>query len=260
MQSKILENGNKFFYQSSGSGTPIIFLPGILSVNKIWKKCLTPFFDTNKYQLFFIYYRGQDFFDAKEDFTVLDILSDLKYFIDSLNSKKIYLVGDALGASMALRYILKNPQQVEKAVLSSGAYIKDYNLFLKQRSWEDILKKTDLSTFYDAILPDLFSSQFAEKNQDLLKNVKEDALQNKKKDSVLKLFSALKSRETLDYSLIQTPLFILHGKEDHIIPIKHAEELVKIIPTAQFKAMDSGHVGFLEKTEQYCNYIQDFFS
>ena len=58
---------------------------------------------------------------------------------------------------------------------------------------------------------------------------------------------------------ITAPTLVIHGRQDGIVPLKHAERVAKIIPKAKLLALDScGHFPFIEKPEKTTQSILDF--
>lgn len=109
-------NGLELNYAEAGSGTPMIFMHNGGGFWQSWKRQLEYF--SRNYHVYGLDWPGFGESQAPEGLVTLELLSaTLKEFISLLNTDKVILVGNCIGASAALHFANRFPQKVEKLLL-----------------------------------------------------------------------------------------------------------------------------------------------
>jgi pimeloyl-ACP methyl ester carboxylesterase len=108
--------GNNINYVEVGQGEPMLFLHNGGGFWQSWIKQIKHY--SQNYRVFGIDWPGfGNSSEIHEPFT-LDLLTDtLTHFIQQLNLKNIYLIGNCIGGSAALTYSLQNKDNVKDLII-----------------------------------------------------------------------------------------------------------------------------------------------
>jgi len=194
-------------------------------------------------------------------------------FMKTMNIEKASLVGNSLGGGLVLQFALNYPEKVEKLVLADNAgmgrdVISDFKLCsipilgelltrpsLKgtARLWKEIV--------YDAALitPELVNLAYGMINQTGAKKALLAALRvgiNLGGQRV-KLINPLLNR----LNTITAPTLVVWGRQDHIIPVAHAQVAIDKIRGARLGIFDHcGHMPQLEHPDRFNKLVLDFLA
>lgn len=115
-------NGKKVYYQTVGSGTPLIFIHADSLDSRMWDNQLKYFSKTHKVVCYDI--RGFGKSDIPSD-TQYSFHEDLNDFFIHLAIKKAHLVGLSLGGATAIDFALSYPEKVKSLVLADSGISGD---------------------------------------------------------------------------------------------------------------------------------------
>lgn len=273
-------NGAEIYCKVIGSGEPILVVhggPG-LAHDYLYQ----PFTELSKnFKLIFYDQRGcgrSSSFAKDETVTMETLVEDLESIRKEFNLANVYLAGQSWGATIALNYILKYPQNIKKLLLlepapgSSEFMPEIQKTILSRLSEQEKEKLTKLSQ-----MPDIKT------NPETFKKFMEirtnpyffDSSFTKKRDfnyfdsgRVQKFFasSVMFSSYMMNYNLyprlkeINCPTLIIHGDYD-IIPTEAVERMKKEIKNCELNViLDCGHFVHLEKPEIYFRLIKEFIA
>ena len=116
----INRNGVKVYYESFGSGTPIVFLHPWSTNRFIWAFQLMAFSRTH--QCIAVDHRGHGQSDKPDGgYAITEMAADVNAILDDVGADKAVLVGNSIGGMVAMQTCLDYPERVIGAlVLSSG--------------------------------------------------------------------------------------------------------------------------------------------
>jgi pimeloyl-ACP methyl ester carboxylesterase len=192
---------------------------------------------------------------------------DLQAFLQylGLERSRIVLGGISMGASLALSFALRHPEQLEALVLSRPAWLEEpcpYNLkmftlistLLLNRGAERGLAEFQATTEYQEALarwPDAarsFSLQF----------------QNPRgEETAVKLERLIRDRphpERSAWSTIKVPTLVLGNRCDPVHPFEFAEELSRAIPGTEFCEVTSKSVSVDRHTADVQQALETFLA
>jgi pimeloyl-ACP methyl ester carboxylesterase len=115
------KNGVKLAYYMYGEGQPtLVFLVAWIWTAEFWQPQVNYF--SQNFQMVTIDMRGTGDSDKPAGDYTLDLYADdLDSIIDGLHEKNIVLIGESIGASIAIKYVTKYPGKVSKLVLIGGS-------------------------------------------------------------------------------------------------------------------------------------------
>jgi pimeloyl-ACP methyl ester carboxylesterase len=101
-------------YESIGSGSPLLLIPGIGSDGASWAPTIELLSD--RYRVTTIHNRGAGQTRHEGPITIPDMIEDCRVLLDHLGLDKADIVGHSLGALVALRVAATNPVRVHRLV------------------------------------------------------------------------------------------------------------------------------------------------
>jgi pimeloyl-ACP methyl ester carboxylesterase len=248
-----LELSNGYTHYELGgpnTGIPVILIHGFSVPYFIWDptfQALTSLgFYVLRYDLF-----GRGFSDRPHlKYDLFLFVRQLHDLLDSLEFSQGYLIGMSMGGAIASAFTVQEPQRVGKLVLIDpiGAQPMTSNILYKAAllpliselllgliSTEKMINST-ASNFYN--LKDINLLQLHSREQLQFKGYKRailSTLRNKMLDGFPDVYEQL--------GKLQLPILLLWGRNDDTLPIDQSDQLLKLIPNAEFKVIEnSGHI------------------
>lgn len=273
----------KLYYQSFGSGTPIIVLHGGPGLDQTY--LLPQMLALAKdHEVIFYDQRGSG---KSLDTSVTPTLINTMQFVKDLDAlrvhlglNKVILLGHSWGGFLAMNYAIKYPDHVSALILmnTGPADFKGQKAFAQEYAKRTQSIKNEISAFSDEKAFEKLSADKINKMYKALftvyfynpKDVSELTLNmsegsDKSGYKVLKVMSDtswLKPETNLFPQLekLNVPTLIIHGQED-IIPLWTAKKIKDAIPQAQMITLEEcGHFSYIEKPDQLFSRIDLFLS
>jgi pimeloyl-ACP methyl ester carboxylesterase len=264
-----LELSNGFTHYELGgpnTGIPVILIHGFSVPYFIWEptfKSLTSLgFYVLRYDLF-----GRGFSDRPHlKYDLCLFVRQLHDLLDRLNFTEGNLIGLSMGGAIASAFTVQEPQRVCKLVLIDpiGAQPIPSNMLYKVALLPGIselllgLISTDrminitASVIYN--LKDFNLLQYHIREQLQFKGFKRailSTLRNRMVDGYLDVYRQL--------GKLHLPILLLWGRNDDTLPIYQSEQLLKLIPNAEFRVVEnSGHIPHYNRPD-FVNPILDQF-
>lgn len=107
------------YYTENGFGEPLVLLHGNGESGEYFKNQID--FFSKKYRVIAVDTRGHGKSErGTAPFTIAQFADDLKCFFDEKGIDKAIVLGFSDGANIAMRFVLKYPERVEKLILNGG--------------------------------------------------------------------------------------------------------------------------------------------
>ena len=122
-------NEKKYYFIESGSGYPIVLLPGWMSIidkppyTRIYNSNFTKALDGFHFHMIHLSNFYKSDFDSKIN-NIDAYADDLKQFVDIMGWKQFHLIGHSAGGRLAIYFTAKYPEYVNKLVLMNAAGLK----------------------------------------------------------------------------------------------------------------------------------------
>lgn len=232
-----------------GSGRPVVFIHGLVGLNKHWRDAVDAIAHRSRCLLFeapLLSMRGPNC-------TVEGVAGLLGEAIASVVDEPAVIVGSSFGGHVALRIVLDHPERAAGLVLvgSSGLYEEPYEEEIEQvvkkdvqhrpsRSWMD-KKITEL--FFDRakMPPGIVDEAFAELSQRRAARAMVKLSKSSRRDHMGDRLHA-----------ITAPTLVLWGRQDIVTPPRVAEELCSLLPDARLRWIDQcGHAPMIEQPQAF---------
>ncbi|MEQ8968603.1 MAG: acetoin dehydrogenase dihydrolipoyllysine-residue acetyltransferase subunit [Azospirillaceae bacterium] len=170
-------------------------------------------------------------------------------FMDAMGIEKAHLVGHSLGGAVSLNLAVTGPDKVASVTLVCPAGLgPDINMeyiegFIREK------RGKKLKPFLEMLVAD---------PEIVTRDMVEDVLKYKRMDGVEAALNALSSAnfsggaQALDLSGklgdVSAPVQVIWGKQDKIVPAKHAEAVPSSVKVTIFD--DAGHLAHMEKSAE----------
>ena len=219
-------------YTEQGSGFPLILLHGNGEDSTYFEHQI-PYF-SKQYRVIAIDTRGHGKSPrGTAPFTLIQFAEDLKHFLDEHSITKAHILGFSDGGNIALEFILRYPQYVEKLVVDGA------NLFPKGVKWR-----------YQApvVIGYHIANCFAKKSEKALRNAE-----------MLNLMVSMPHIVPKDLERITIPTLVMAGDRD-MIRDAHTRLIHEHIKGSQLCILKGSHFCAHECPEAFNTVVEDFLN
>ncbi len=265
--------GQPISYREMGEGPAIVLVHGITSSSKTWKETMPLLAKNHRVVAFDLFGHGESSKTVK-DCSLGAYASTLRDLTVLLDIPRATIVGHSLGGGIAMQFAYQFPERVERMVLvSAGGLGRDVNLALRAAT----LPGSEL------VMPLLFSSPMRTAANTVGSFFSKIGIHgNADIEGVSEGFASLGDTQTRR-AFIQTmravadangqrvdaldrihltellPTMLVWGARDHIIPVSHAHEAIRLMPDCRLEIFeDSGHFPFNNHPYRFASIMEDF--
>jgi len=246
-------DATKLFYSTSGSGSPVLFLYGLICSKLHWKHQIRHL--KNSHQTIWMDYRGHHNSDVPNDLSSLSIESlskDVLALLDELQLGKVTLVAHSLGVNVALDFAHRHPDRVEAMVLANGAASRPLEAYIEPiaktiQTVYNMAPKTSRQLWkLQKIVPLLTEMiTLAGFNKNLVKRSDVRAFLMEAADLnfdvVMRLLDDYRKQDATAWlHTVTAPTLVIAGRKDFIIPLKQQEILAQLMPNARLEIIEHG--------------------
>jgi valacyclovir hydrolase len=235
----LLVNGVSLYYESLGSGSPILFLPGALGTGASDFEHQLPFFSEN-YHVIAPDPRGYGQSRPPQRDYPLDFYQrdaeDMLALMSALGEPAFHVFGWSDGANIATLMAIHAPERVCKLVVWGG------NSFLSAEevaAFEAMRSLSSWSPREVAALRQVYGDSL-------------EALWESYVDGLGRLYAAGGDIYRSELARVQCPTFVLHGGLDPLVPSFHPRVISEGIPNARLHVFPEG------KHRIHARYAPDF--
>jgi len=256
------KNGVKLAYYVYGEGEPtLVFVVAWVATAEFWAYQVNYF--SQNFKMVTVDMRGSGESDKPADNYTLDLfVDDLNSIIEELQEKNIVLIGESMGASIAIKYVTKYPGKVSKLVLMCGtpkimstddfphgqsSEVLDRMLTSAQESHSRFLR-----TFMELVFPEPGAEYLKELGFELCQKTPEEIAMN---------FANNFMKEDLRPLLgkINIPTLILHGENDMACPLGGAKYMHEKIPGSKMYIFKGkGHCPSITAADMFNKILEEF--
>ena len=243
----------------SGEGAPIVFIHGFGADLNAWMFNQPALAERHRTIAFDLSGHGGSTKGLTGPVDGSRFAADLDRLLAALGTERIHLVGHSMGGAIALHFASQQPARVASLTLIAaaglgeeinGAFIDGFVKMERRRDAQEVLRLL----VHD---PAAVSRQMIE-----------DVLRYKRLDGVPAALAAIAAEWFLNGSqrmglepmaeAPQVPTQVIWGREDRIVPVKHAEALAGKVPVHIVEA--AGHLPHMEKAGEVNRLIAAFIA
>lgn len=256
--------GFKLHYLEAGKGAPVVLLHGLGGDGSRWTPNIEPLArDFHVYALDQIGFGQSDKPLANYHTGMLaEFLAD---FLKAVGEPKASLVGNSMGAGVALYMAVHYPAMVDRIVLADGGGFRSPNAAPPAPPTADALRRRQLQNGVTREeTRDFFRILFHDKSLVTDKMVDDQlAMRLRSAFTITKIQEAgergLGSVSEADVRAVKAPTLIVWGKYDELASAAGADRLEKAIPGSKKVIIDNcGHMPQLEKTSEFNQLVREF--
>ncbi|MFJ9500391.1 alpha/beta fold hydrolase [Brevibacillus centrosporus] len=185
-------------------------------------------------------------------------------FIEANDLPQLSIIGNSMGGALAIHLAHRRPDLVKKLVLMGSVGIS----FPITKELDDVWGYTPSFENMKRLVRTFSSDPSMADNDDLVELRYQASMQEGFQESFSAMFLAPRQRHVDALALseealkgITSPVLLIHGREDHIIPIEQTSwKLAQLLPNAQLHVFSQcGHWTQIEKTKPFCEQVIQFF-
>ena len=259
-------NGIDLYYESKGTGEPILFIPGLGGATELWAY-QTDFFK-NHYRTISLDNRGAGRSDKPFGmYSMHRFARDVEELLDYLEvTEPVILVGASMGGIIAQAFIHYYPKRVKKLVLAcTGVSLADPHITLASLSVQQKLAHPGITPLQklDTFLEIFYHPDFIAAHPEFRKTLISMISEPQPTHAYLSQLAACADPKPYYQWLkqITVPTLVMHGSDDLVWPIQNAHTLMSGLgDNGQLAIIDkAAHVFMHEKPEEFNRILDDFF-
>lgn len=207
--------------------------------------------------------RSQPITKTQDMFDQVDVLIHL---LDSLQLKKVQLVGHSMGGAMAVLLSAKQPQRIERLVLVSLTFFMTkaqediYNTVMRVYKVSTMFRPKWLA--YVPGIPSLVAKQYFHRvptTPELLRSGFLDYLQLDRDTAIACANNATDPRIKAAGYKVQSPTLLIASRQDLMMPLENVDYTVNIIPNCSVNWIEEcGHLPMVEKSNEFHAMLREF--
>jgi pimeloyl-ACP methyl ester carboxylesterase len=242
----------KVYYESYGSGEPILLLNGIMMSTKSWVPFIENFSRNNRLLLVDFFDQGQsaNMTEPYDHAVQRELVGAL---LDHLGLEKVNICGISYGAEVGLGFAVQNPHRVRRLVLYNGAARTAPLLADIGHAWNEAAKLEGGLAYYLATIPVIYSDSYYEKQaawMEKRKTVLVPYFANPLvKERLKRLTDSSENFNVIDkLPLLDMPVLVVSAEKDYLIPLREQETMIQNIKHVHHVILpDCGHASMYEK-------------
>lgn len=255
--------GELTHYHDLGEGTPILFLhgsgTGVTAAANWWLnlpqlsehgRCIA--IDSIGY--------GQTIAAEDVEYGIKEWVRHAVRVLDALGIEKTWIVGNSLGGWLAFQFALDYPERL-LGIVSMGTGGAKLTKALKGHSNPNLSEEGIRETL------ELFVVNKDLVTDDLVKLRYQSALNDTATDRLKEVVAARDRDRTempLDFerlAKLDIPVLLIHGMQDHVIPVSRTWELLNTIPHADAHVFSQcGHWSQVERADEFNEVVSSYIS
>lgn len=245
----MIVSDGKFEYLTEGSGTPMIFLHGLMG-NLSNFQHQVDYFSSRGYEVVIPLLPLYTMPLATT--SVSSLTKFVKKFIDHRGYTKVILVGNSLGGHIALLFQKLYPSYLKSIVLSgsSGLYEAAMGNSYPRRGDRDYIAERVRDVFHikEVATEELIDQVFSTVN-DRMKAIKTLAISK----------SAIRHNMAEDITSFHLPVCLIWGRQDAVTPPEVADKFHELLPNSDLFWIDNcGHAAMMEHPQEFNTIVDEW--
>ncbi len=248
-------------YKEKGTGKLLVFLHGYMETLNIWDKVQNVL--SKEFKVITIDLPGHGNSGVSSEIHTMDFMADaVDAVVEDAGENKLSIIGHSMGGYVALEYMSKYPQKVEKYCLFHSTPFEDTEEKKQDRDRIiDLIKQGKKIQIAKQHSVKTFATKNIEKLQEEIGFFKIMAV-NTPDEGVIACLKGMRSRKNHYNTMQETKskgLWIL-GKLDNFIDYKKIEKVEIPKNCEVFTLNESGHQGYIEEEEKVLEKLKSFLN
>lgn len=235
-------DGTRIHYQDTGTGTPIVLIPGLGGDGTFWSGVagLVP----ATYRLITVDHRGAGQSDRPiGPYSIPQIAQDTLGILSDLSISKASLLGHSTGGMIAQTIATTHPERVDNLVLSGTWDQRDLRFRHMFEARMALLQNAEAEAYQKLTQALGYDPDWMEQHATAMKAELETAEARLAPMGVQLARIAMLLDHDCHTALpaLQMPTLVLGAQDDALIPFRYSERLADRIPSARLHALSGGH-------------------
>ena len=243
--------GKSIYYEVHGKGKPLILLNGIMMSTKSWGIFKETFSHDN--QLILLDFLDQGLSDSMEEKYSIELQAEVLHdLVKELNLTQVNLLGISYGGEVALNFVAKYEDMVDRLVLfntshRTSPWLKDIG-----EAWN--LSKDNPMDYYLTTIPIIYSPKFYNENRQWMENRKalltSTVFNNQKfMDAMVRLTISAENHDVAKgLDGVKTRTLIVSSEQDYITPKEEQIALNHLLVNSDHVILpNTGHGSMYER-------------
>ncbi len=254
----------KLFYESHGTGEPLVLIAGFASGAWQWFRQIDDL--SKNFRVITFDARGisRSKLAIGETVSIAAIADDICELLDNSGIEKASILGTSFGGFVAQEFALRYPERINKLILACTSFGGKNHVLPDNiealSAFSTIANLNSLERIRKFMIP-AFTREFAEENSDIIEQVCKFREQNEVPENVY--LQQLQAAMTFDtqarLSKITAETLVITGDKDQVVPIQNSINLAKEIAKSRLEIVEnSGHLFFIEQAETFNEIIRNF--
>jgi len=271
---KVSIGNAELFYEVSGSGEPILLLPGLGLDHRYYRLAIPQL--SEKLKVYAIDPRGIGQSTKSEPpYSVEAWADDFAHAIETLGVGPMHVLGTSLGGAMALAVAVRAPHLIKRLVVVGAFSELDraavLNFGLRMRLIEQLGMSEEVADYMGLWT---MSREFVNSDEGFAQMRQNQAIIKMNSSelylvfvrSVLAWGRCLPGQEseekfTVKLSGIKARTLVIGSANDQLIPLQLSQKIADNIPGAKLEVMaHGGHIPFVEKPAEIAKIVLDFLA
>lgn len=245
-------------YETHGEGEPIVFIHGMMLNREMWSAQVDDFEDSHRAVVVDQRGHGETGGTTVESYTIDLLADDIHALVEELELESPIICGHSLGATVAVRYTRKYPDEVSKLVLVG-------------QTTNQSIASSMMSTIFETVtigIIRLLGKDRADKVGKRIASVVSsgelpdsafEAGQQVSEDEFLKFRSVVGAHDLFDLGIdeIEAPTLLVCGEDEP----GDCEEFEAAMKNAQSVVIeDAGHISPVQNADEFNYYLNRFLA
>ncbi len=254
--------GVRLYYETHGTGFPLVLLRGLGSNADHWYSQLPAF--SSRFSVVIFDNRGTGRSQRPDGpYTIPMMAEDTAGLMDAIDVSKAHILGLSMGGMIAQELALRYPERVQDLVLACTHCGGDHAVSAS----EEVLRI--FADFVFTGTPEaaqkaqrcLFAEKTIKDAPEIVRRYEEVSLRfPPATDTLIRQLQAVQAHDAWErLPLIKAPTLVLTGGEDILIPPENSRVLAERIPHARLQVIEGGgHQFLVEQAEAFNRSVLDF--
>jgi aminoacrylate hydrolase len=253
---------SEIFYESHGSGEPVLLVPGLGGVGSYWNPNISDF--SAKYRVIVHDHRGTgQSTHSKIKYSVDQMTDDLLRLMDHLKIERAHLVGHSTGGAIGQTLAAKRPERLASLVLYATWTRCDAFFARVFEARRALLMTAGAAAYVRSTPVFLYPDWWINQNLKLIEEREKLTIANFPAAEIAasRIDAIVAFDRTADLARIKVPTLVICARDDFLTPPYFSRALAKAIPGAQLKVLDKGgHCASETALEEFNKAVLDFLS
>ena len=246
-------------YEDMGSGKPLVLIHAFPTDQRLFKPQQEKLKKHFRVITLDLWGFGQSAKTDGQAIAMTNYADEVKQLLDKLRIKKAIIGGESMGGYIALAFLQKYPNNINRLILSNTQSIADSPeaKIKREKTALDVLQRGTKSLI-DGFTPKAISPNASKETKQLLKNI----LTAQKPEGVASALRGMSLREDTSDTLANTslPVLIITSDHDELVPAIQSEHMHTLAKNSKLVVIKGAeHLSNLDKPAEWNQAVIEMF-